>query len=393
MSKRLRSSFRPGKARSLRPRASMDPTRRIASESELAGAVLEALQPVESVEPAPEPVAMPEPAEVPIDLARTQPVLAEAAPQPVPVEVEVEVLSAPEPAPVEPVAELAPPEPTEEPAPAPEPAAAEPASTDLSPESIPTKKSKPVKPRALEDEDGSATSLSLSAQFFREDEDSVPPAIDSIEEDEPLRAPPPSPETIQRRARFRRVVGAVVAVAGLISVAVVGKTLAASRPASASMSVAAQPKPAPAPVAAAPVEQKAEPKVEKLAEPAPEAKAEPPAEAKQEPEAKPEPAAEAKAEAKPEPSAEAKADVPAGDAATLKKEALALMNRGKLRDAIPVAQAAISADPSDALPYLYLGSALQDTGKWKDGIEAYSECVRNATKGPVHECRAMGGKK
>ena len=56
-------------------------------------------------------------------------------------------------------------------------------------------------------------------------------------------------------------------------------------------------------------------------------------------------------------------------------------------------RAAISADPTDALSYLYLGSALQDTGKWKDGIEAYSDCVRNATKGPVYECRAMGGKK
>ena len=35
------------------------------------------------------------------------------------------------------------------------------------------------------------------------------------------------------------------------------------------------------------------------------------------------------------------------------------------------------------MPYLLLGSALQDSGKWKDGIEAYCECVRNATKGPV----------
>ena len=73
--------------------------------------------------------------------------------------------------------------------------------------------------------------------------------------------------------------------------------------------------------------------------------------------------------------------------------AFGLLNRGKLKDAIPVAQAAIAADPSEAMAYLYLGSALQDTGKWKDGIEAYSECVRKATKGPVHECRAMGGRK
>ena len=31
--------------------------------------------------------------------------------------------------------------------------------------------------------------------------------------------------------------------------------------------------------------------------------------------------------------------------------------------------------------------------KWKEGIEAYSECVRTATKGPVNDCRAMGGHK
>ena len=47
----------------------------------------------------------------------------------------------------------------------------------------------------------------------------------------------------------------------------------------------------------------------------------------------------------------------------------------------------------NAMTYLYLGSALQDSGKWKEGIEAYSDCVRNAKKGPVHECAAMGGRK
>ncbi|NUQ79478.1 MAG: hypothetical protein HUU21_38710, partial [Polyangiaceae bacterium] len=80
-------------------------------------------------------------------------------------------------------------------------------------------------------------------------------------------------------------------------------------------------------------------------------------------------------------------------AAALEKETVALLNRGKYKDAIEKAKEAIAADPEQAMPYLYLGSALQDTGKWKDGIEVYSECVRKATKGPVHECRQMGGKK
>jgi len=77
----------------------------------------------------------------------------------------------------------------------------------------------------------------------------------------------------------------------------------------------------------------------------------------------------------------------------LRKETESLLNRGKTKDAIIKAREAIAADPSDASAYLYLGSALQDSGKWKDGIEAYSECVRNATKGPVNECRQMGGRK
>ncbi len=83
----------------------------------------------------------------------------------------------------------------------------------------------------------------------------------------------------------------------------------------------------------------------------------------------------------------------AADAAALKKETLSLLNRGKTKDAIAKARESIAADPTDATSYLYLGSALQDSGKWKDGIEAYCECVRNSTKGPVNECRAMGGHK
>ena len=40
-----------------------------------------------------------------------------------------------------------------------------------------------------------------------------------------------------------------------------------------------------------------------------------------------------------------------------------------------------------------LPTALQDSGKRKDGVEVYCECVRNATKGPINDCRAMGGHK
>jgi hypothetical protein len=85
--------------------------------------------------------------------------------------------------------------------------------------------------------------------------------------------------------------------------------------------------------------------------------------------------------------------VPAADAEALKKETLSLLNRGRTKDAIVKAREAIAADPADAISYLYLGSALQDSGKWKEGIEVYCDCVRNATKGAIGDCRAMGGHK
>lgn len=93
------------------------------------------------------------------------------------------------------------------------------------------------------------------------------------------------------------------------------------------------------------------------------------------------------------PTATASATTVPCDADALKKETESLLNRGKRPEAIQKAREAITCDPRDAMPYVNLGSALQDSGKWKDGLAAYSECVRNATKGPVNECRAMGGHK
>ncbi|MCC6558083.1 MAG: tetratricopeptide repeat protein [Polyangiaceae bacterium] len=219
---------------------------------------------------------------------------------------------------------------------------------------------------------------SVSAEFFRGDADSVPPLVDGVEEHHDEVAPVSvlHPAAIARRARLRRIVGAVVGIAGAVAIVAVGKSLASSKHAQAPQPVA-QVAPTSTPKQDAPPEAKpAEAKPVAEAKPAPEAK---PAEA-------PEPAktAEPKAEEKP-------AD--AADAAKLKKEALNYLNRGRYKDAIEAARAAIAADPSDAMVYLYLGSALQDSGKWKEGIEAYSDCVRHAKTGPVHECAAMGGRK
>jgi outer membrane biosynthesis protein TonB len=260
---------------------------------------------------------------------------------------------------------------------------------------------------------------SISAEFFRKDEDSVPP----IEEHDEHDAAPVlllSPSTLARRARLRRMVAGVVAFAGVISIAVVGKQVSASKrpvaPAIPAVVVEAKHE---APLPPAPVNEEAKP--QPSAEPqkvaavdSAKAEAEPKAAekaddkkadeaAKKDDDKKADEAAKKadevakKDDDKKADEAVKKADekpAPSGaDAEALKKETLSLLNRGRNKDAIEKAREAIAADGTDATSYLYLGSALQDSGKWKDGVEAYSECVRNATKGPVNECRAMGGHK
>ncbi|MEO5728891.1 MAG: hypothetical protein ABI134_00335, partial [Byssovorax sp.] len=257
-----------------------------------------------------------------------------------------------------------------------------------------------AKAEARRPTDDEVDTSSISAEFFLREGDSLPPLVGAHEELEEHDEPGAvhhvlSPAAIARQARLRRLVAGVVAFAGVITLAVVGKTLAASKQPTASVPVKppvvqeakVDPKPeekaAPAPVktVAAPVEApKASAEVAK-AEPDPKAEARAAEDAKK---------AEEEAKKAEEPK---KAEPSGGDAKALTKEAEAFLNRGNRKDAIVKAREAIAADPSQAMPYLYLGSALQDSGKWKDGIEAYSECVRNATKGPVNECKQMGGHK
>lgn len=197
-----------------------------------------------------------------------------------------------------------------------------------------------------------------------------------------------SPDAMARRARLRRIVGGIVAFVGVLALAVVGKTVASSGRSSSSSSATTT---TATPATTAP-KLEAKPAVT-ATPPAPPAPAPAPAPAPSET-AEAKPAESAAADAKPPEEAKpAEGAMSPEAAAALEKETLALLNRGKNKDAITKAREAIAADPTRALPYLYLGSALQDSGKWKEGIEAYSECVRKATQGPVNECRQMGGRK
>ena len=58
-------------------------------------------------------------------------------------------------------------------------------------------------------------------------------------------------------------------------------------------------------------------------------------------------------------------------------------------DAAPESVAPSEPEPVDAMPYLVLGSALQDTGRWPEAHRTYELCVKHATKGMLDECRAM----
>jgi Flp pilus assembly protein TadD len=104
----------------------------------------------------------------------------------------------------------------------------------------------------------------------------------------------------------------------------------------------------------------------------------------------PEPALPAAAE--PEPAkalAPATSDDQAIDAKALRDEALELLKKAKNSEAMVAATKALEADPSDAMPYLVLGSALQDAGRWREATRAYQICAKTAKRGMVDECRAM----
>jgi hypothetical protein len=77
------------------------------------------------------------------------------------------------------------------------------------------------------------------------------------------------------------------------------------------------------------------------------------------------------------------------DAKALRDQSLRLLEKAKNAEAMIAATKSLDADPTDAMPYLVLGSALQDAGHWNEAAHAYKLCLKNAKKGMVEECRAM----
>lgn len=105
--------------------------------------------------------------------------------------------------------------------------------------------------------------------------------------------------------------------------------------------------------------------------------------------AEPPPAASS-AESPPAASAAPEAPAKTSDPAKAKEltlKSLKALEMGKNADSIEFAKQSIQADPEDANPYLYWGTALLSLGKRVEAKEIFSRCVEHAKRGPIHECR------
>jgi hypothetical protein len=80
---------------------------------------------------------------------------------------------------------------------------------------------------------------------------------------------------------------------------------------------------------------------------------------------------------------------PARSAKQEKESARAALEHGKRKDAVEAAQRSVDLDPTDAEAWLILGSAQQESGKWKDARESFVSCTKQAKLGPIGECRMM----
>ncbi len=89
------------------------------------------------------------------------------------------------------------------------------------------------------------------------------------------------------------------------------------------------------------------------------------------------------------PAASASAAADPAAAKELTKKALRALERSDFKAAIDLGSRAVDADPTDASPYLYWGTALMETGKRADAKAVFGKCVEAATRGPKHECRAF----
>ena len=78
-----------------------------------------------------------------------------------------------------------------------------------------------------------------------------------------------------------------------------------------------------------------------------------------------------------------------GDAKAEKAIAKRALEGRKLAVAIAAAERAVALDATDGEAWLLLGAAHQEKGDLASARRAYASCVKDAKKGPRHECAQM----
>jgi hypothetical protein len=239
-------------------------------------------------------------------------------------------------------------------------------------------------------------------RLLRAEEDARAHSLDLALE-KTLDAPPP-PHVIARRTKLRKLVSGLLGMASVLALAVGVKAIsgrnlggmalgAMSQPGQNDLplpSHGAQPEQPARPVEAAQAARPAPP-VQETARPAEAAPAEQAAAAP--PPAPDQPTGAATEATQDAPPAAAPVAEPAAapadpaQAKALARKSLALLERGNNKGAIEAATAAVEADPTDADPYLYWGTALMELGKRADAKQVFGRCVDQATRGRKAECR------
>jgi len=80
---------------------------------------------------------------------------------------------------------------------------------------------------------------------------------------------------------------------------------------------------------------------------------------------------------------------PAKNAQQEKRAAQALLERGAFGNAAAAGERSVALDPSDGEAWLLLGAAYESQGRKGDARRSYNNCLTQAKRGPIGECRAM----
>ncbi len=235
-------------------------------------------------------------------------------------------------------------------------------------------------PTADDDDDDdiveSAEHVAIQEKFFSDGDltrhDHADDELDAIRPSKAFRLAEPA--VVQRRERYSRYVKWAVAIAAVVCIAAIGRTLIVGGDPK-EKNTATREAPPPPVETTKPVE-------------APKAEAPKPA-AEPAPAPSVEPATSASAAEPAAPAVVAPAEPPTGDAKEEKKNAQTALEHRRTADAIAAGEKSVAIDPTDGEAWLILGAAYQDKGDIAAARRAFASCVKEGKTGPVAECGKM----